>query len=281
MTTATRLSPSRSAEAEIQNPASEIYPVFQAGQTLIAFEHFIGVGKRELSIPYAVHPNPRILKYFGMPQQLAGDQRQVARRGQRFLAHAVQSVGIDELRVRAAKLGRALVHPFDERRLGSRQMLSHGDRTVIGRADRNRLEHIVQRKLLARFQPDLRPTHRAGILATGNHRIQRNLSSFERLHRQQHGHDLCHGRGLQRLVGIHGIQLLPVRRIERGRFGVQRPHFRKRQRRWEQQAETQRETNDLFHPFRPPFLFHPMRQAGKTYPRQIDKFCENAYDVKC
>ena len=89
--------------------------------------------------PYAVHPNPRILKYFGMPQQLAGDQRQVARRGQRFLAHAVQSVGIDELRVRAAKLGRALVHPFDERRLGSRQMLSHGDRTVIGRADRNRL----------------------------------------------------------------------------------------------------------------------------------------------
>ena len=84
-----------------------------------------------------------------MAQQLAGDEREVSRGRERPLALAVQTVGIDERCSRAAELARPGVHPLDKGRLGPCQMLR--DRAVVCRADRDRLEHLVERQLLARL----------------------------------------------------------------------------------------------------------------------------------
>ena len=56
------------------------------------------------------------------------------------------------------------------------------------------------------------------------------LAALERLHRQQHGHDLCHRRRLQLLVGVIDVKLLPVCRIQCRRFRVERAHFGQRRR---------------------------------------------------
>ena len=165
-----------------------------------------------------------------MAQQLAGDERKIACRGQRLFAFAVQSVGVDERRVRAAEFAGARVHPLDKGGFRARQMLRHCNRTVVRRADRNRLEHFIQRQLLARLQPDLRAAHRAGVLAAGYHRVQRHFAALERFHRQQHGHNFCHRRRLQLFVGVVDVKLLPVCRIQRRRFRVERAHFGQRRR---------------------------------------------------
>ena len=210
-----------------------------------------------------------------MAQQLAGDEREVSRGRERPLALAVQTVGIDERCSRAAELARPGVHPLDKGRLGPCQMLRHRDRAVVCRADRDRLEHLVERQLLARLEPDLRAAHRAGVLAARYHGVERHLAALERLHREQHGHDLGHGRRLELLVRVRYIKLLSVRRIQRGRFRVQRPELRQSCRIHEQQTEHRRRADQFFHN-RPPLSPHFMRFVCALCLFCIDKRCPAA-----
>ena len=68
------------------------------------------------------------------------------------------------------------------------------------------------------------------MLAARYHGVERHLAAFERLHREQHGHDFGDGRRLKRLVRVHCVKLLPVCRIQRRRFRVERAHFGQRRR---------------------------------------------------
>ena len=137
-----------------------------------------------------------------MPQQFHRDERQIVCSGQRLLISRVQSVGVDKGRARAAQLLGARVHLLDKCLLTARQMLGHRDRAVVGRSDRDRLEHLVKRQLLALLEPDLCAAHRCRVGRTGHHVAQTDLSAVHRLHREQHGHNLSHRRGLQFLIGV-------------------------------------------------------------------------------
>ena len=110
----------------MQKPASRM-----TGQTLIAFEHLVRVRQTEFAAAHGIHPDAGVLQYFRVTQQLAGNKRKVACRGQRLLTFAVQSVGVDERCVRAAEFACARVHPFDKGGLCARQMLRYRNRTVI------------------------------------------------------------------------------------------------------------------------------------------------------
>lgn len=128
---------------------------------------------------------------------------------------------------------------------------------------------------LARLEPDLRAAHRAGVLAARYHGVERHLAALERLHREQHGHDLGHGRRLELLVRVRYIKLLSVRRIQRSRFRVQRPELRQSRRIHEQQTEHRRRADHFFH-CRPPLSPHFMRFVCALCLFCIDKRCPAA-----
>ena len=142
---------------------------------------------------------------------------------------------IDKVRVRHAKLCRLLVHQGDERLFAARHMLGQRDGRVVGARDRGRLEQIVDRKLFARFKPDLRSAHRLRMLGARHHVAKRDLPAVERLHHEQQRHHLCDRRGRQLLVGVffkkHPSRALfnEDRRTGRQRIVGRRGRFQRRQ----------------------------------------------------
>ena len=159
----------------------------------------------------------------------------------------VQPAGIVKRRMLHPQLLGAGVHPLHKRRFASAHQLGHRHCCVVGRRNADGPDHLVQRKLLARLEPDLAAAHAVGVLADRNQRVHRQLSLLHSLKRQQQGHHLGDGRNGHRRIRVllveHPAALLLheqcrpavqrqirlgvcLQRIRRAQGGACRPRFR-------------------------------------------------------
>ena len=122
------------------------------------------------------------------------------------MALGVQSAGIVKDRVRHAQLCGAGVHALHKGLLAAAHQLRHSHSGVVGGGHADRLDHFVQRELLAGLQPDLTAAHVVGMLAHRHRRVHGQLSVMHRFKGKQQGHHLGDGRNGHLLVGVFFIQ---------------------------------------------------------------------------
>ena len=179
----------------------------------------------------------------------------VPRGGQ--VAFGIQPAGVFKVGVGHAERSRLFVHHGDKDRFAAADIFGHRHGRIVGRSDADGLEHIVQRHLLAGFEPDLAAAHVVGVFADRNEIVCADAAFLHRLKGQQQRHDLGDGSDGALFVGVlfvqdrTGILVDQNRRLARqikgpvgGRFDRQRPGGRRRR---EQQPPAQHPGKQLFH----------------------------------
>ena len=126
----------------------------------------------------------------------------------------VQTGTVDKPGIFHAQIRRPGVHHFHKRRLTAGNMLCHSASTVIGRRDRNGLDHIPNPHRLSNLQIDLASPLGGGSFRGGHCIFPADAALIDSFHDQQHGHYLGNAGRSQRLVGIglaaNAVRILPV-----------------------------------------------------------------------
>jgi len=217
------------------------------------------VGQSELSVPYGVHPDGRVLSDLVVPQKLARHERDVVggREMLRRIRLVVEARAVDKVRVGHAELGRALVHELHKRALAARDMLGQRGRAVVGRGHHDRFEHVPERHLLVFLEIDL-----ASSLGRGGRRgrhfvVPAYFTLIQRLHDEQQRHDLRDARGRQLLMVVLLIEQRPRRGVHqnsRGRRDL-RAGRQRRNSRAQEQSQCKAEAQKAFKHKKSPFRF--------------------------
>ena len=139
-----------------------------------------------------------------MQQHLPAHSRHIPRRGQ--MPFTVQPAGVFKVGPVHAKGRGLLVHHRDKRALASAHILGHRHCGVVGAGYTDRLEHVVQRHLLAGFQPDLTAAHAVGMFRHRHRILPADLAGLHRFKGQQQRHHLGDGSDRPLFVGILLIQ---------------------------------------------------------------------------
>ncbi len=100
---------------------------------------------------------------------------------------------------------------------------------VIRRFDDHRLQRLIDRQRCADVKPKLHGRLELRLLAVGNALLERELALFDGLEREVGRHDLGERRRMPLIVGVLGVEYLPVRRDRtRARDLRRRPARRRR-----------------------------------------------------
>ena len=114
----------------------------------------------------------------------------------------VQPAGIVEGGVHHAQLCGAGVHHLHKARLAAAHQLCHSHSGIIGRGHTNGFDHLVQRELLPRLQPDLTAAHVVGVFTYRHQRVHGNAAVVHGFKGEQQGHYLGNGCNGHLLVGV-------------------------------------------------------------------------------
>ena len=143
----------------------------------------------------------------------------------RVVVCTIESMRIGEVGVLHAEFGRFCVHLRHEGLFRARRGLGKSHRGIVAALDQEAVEHILDRKLLARHQPYLRFSRLGRMLRGCDYSIQRQT-----LESQDPGHDLRRGGDRPPRVGFLLVQHSAVVHVDedgrgpadRGRTGRQR-----------------------------------------------------------
>ena len=99
-----------------------------------------------------------------------------------------------------------LIHHLHKGRLAAPYEFRHRHSGIVGAGHTDGLEHIVERHLFARFQPDLTAAHAVGMFADRYHIIQMDFPLFQCLECQKQGHHLGDGGNGPLFIRIFFVQ---------------------------------------------------------------------------
>ena len=143
------------------------------------------------------------------------------------MVHALQTVGVGEMGVRAPQLRGPLVHPLHEGVDGPGHPLRQDVGGLVGGDHDDAVEQLLHRQLLPHLDAGVAAVGGQvgdGRLRGGEDRIQGQLSPVHRLQHQQGGHDLGGAGGVEALMDVPGVEHLPgVRVRQQGGFGLHLP----------------------------------------------------------
>ena len=122
------------------------------------------------------------------------------------VALRIQPAGVAERGLLHPQLGRPGVHLLHKSGLAAANQLGHRHGGVIGGGNADGPEHLIQRELLPRLQPDLAAAHVVGVFAHRHKGIQRQPAVMDGLKGQQQGHYLCNRRDGHFFLGIFLVQ---------------------------------------------------------------------------
>ena len=143
---------------------------FKPGGALIKSYKLIRVHKLAFAVTQAIHPNGGVVLYKRVLYKRRGHNRNIIGRGQMPLGikpRAVLKMGVGH-----SKLRRPLVHKRHKALLTARNRLGKRGAGIIGGRYYRSLKQIVHGHGFPGLKPYLRPAHRGGVLACGNHRFK-------------------------------------------------------------------------------------------------------------
>ena len=133
-------------------------------------------------------------------QDITAQRRHIPRGGKMPLG--VQPAGVPERGILQPQFSGAGVHLFHKDRFAPAHQLRHGHRSVVGRGNADGPQHLIQRELFPRFEPDLAPAHVVGMFADRHRRVQREFSTVDGFKGEKQSHQLGDGRDGHPLVGV-------------------------------------------------------------------------------
>ena len=129
----------------------------------------------------------------------------------------VQPARIAEAGVRHPQLRGAGVHLLHEDRFAAAHQFGHGHRRVVRRRNADGPQHLVQRKLLPRFEPDLAAAHVVRMFADRHKGVEGEFSTMDGLKGEKQSHQLGDGRDGHPLVGVLFVEHPPALRLHQHR----------------------------------------------------------------
>ena len=175
-------------------------PGFHARCALVKADKLVCVCQSEGAVADSIHPDPGKPENKLMLHQLTRDNGDIQRAA--VMPLRGQPVRVHEIAVFAAQLGGAGVHRGNKRILAPVYVFAQRDRRIVCRNDDKRLQQVMHRHPLARFQKHLRAAHRCRAFAHRHLIFERYFAAVQRLRDQKRAYDLCHGcdRKVRRLV---------------------------------------------------------------------------------
>ena len=102
----------------------------------------------------------------------------------------IKTAGIDKVGACHAQLCGAGIHLLGKGSLAAADIFSHRHGGIVGARNADRLEHLLQRHLFPRLQPDLAAAHMVGVFTDRDSIVKPHPARLQRFKGQQQRHDL-------------------------------------------------------------------------------------------
>ena len=138
-----------------------------------------------------------------MLEKLTRHYRHIHGGGQMSIRFIVETGAVVKVGIRHAELLCSLVYHSRKRLVAAGEIFSESCAGIVCAVNSRGLQEIVNRHLLALFEPYLRAALGRGYRRCGDHVVERYLSAVYGLGDKQESHYFGHGGGEKLFVGIH------------------------------------------------------------------------------